>query len=293
MKHYESTAIPDYLSVRSIVAVLSRLFRSSTAPPKAEEGEGERHDFPELFYVREGEAVMIVGGTPYALSSGQMMIYAPLDPHKGGGARSAEVSILSFKADFGRLPKIYNRVITLSSEQIKMLEEIIDEGVLCYEKRAPGSDVGGMILREGVSEYSIQKLKRNLELFLIDIYRSEGLLAELSEGGRRASRKEQFYNTVDMLRHRLGEELTVGEIARSASMSVSKLKLLFREYAKTGPINFFIDMKIERAKELIDLGEQNFTEIAEMLGFASLHYFSRLFKSRVGQSPSEWSKRER
>ena len=288
MKQYESEAIPEYLSVHSIVAALTKKFYFDGHRSGADAGES--HDFPELFYVREGEYSMFVGGTVYPVKRGQMIIYAPLNLHYGVGG-DAQASIISFKADFGRLPDIYNRVITLTQNQREMLEKIVEDGILCYELRAPGSDVGGMIPREGVSEYSLQKLKRDLELFFIEIYRSEGLLSELSDGGKRASRKEQFHEILAMLRRRLGEELSVEEIARSASMSVSKLKLLFREYAKTGPISLFIDMKLDRAKELIDLGEQNFTEISESLGFTSIHYFSRLFKSRVGMSPSEWSKR--
>ena len=72
-------------------------------------------------------------------------------------------------------------------------------------------------------------------------------------------------------------------------MSVSKLKLLFREKYGGGPINYFIELKIEKAKQLIDEGNLNLTEIAESLGFNSLHYFSRLFKKMTGISPSKYS----
>ena len=96
-----------------------------------------------------------------------------------------------------------------------------------------------------------------------------------------------------MLRTRINEELSLTEIARCASMSVSKLKMLFRKYAACGPIDFFIDMKLDLAKEMISQGKHNLTEISELLGFSSLHYFSRLFKSRSGVSPSRWEKAEK
>ena len=72
-------------------------------------------------------------------------------------------------------------------------------------------------------------------------------------------------------------------------MSVSKLKLLFREKAGTGPIDYWIRLRIERAQELIRQGTMNYTEIAESLGFASLHYFSRQFKRVTGTSPSQYA----
>ena len=44
------------------------------------------------------------------------------------------------------------------------------------------------------------------------------------------------------------------------------------------------------AKELIRTSAMNFTEIAEAVGFESLHYFSRVFKARTGLSPSQYAK---
>ena len=35
---------------------------------------------------------------------------------------------------------------------------------------------------------------------------------------------------------------------------------------------------------------QQITEIAEKLGFSSVHYFSRLFKKSTGVSPSDYSR---
>ena len=69
MKRYEITAIPDHLRVRSIVAVLSRSFHS--APITLKNLEGERHDFPELIYVKSGDRVQLVNDTMYPLAHPQ------------------------------------------------------------------------------------------------------------------------------------------------------------------------------------------------------------------------------
>ena len=34
----------------------------------------------------------------------------------------------------------------------------------------------------------------------------------------------------------------------------------------------------------------NFTQISQALGFSTVHYFSKLFKEKVGMSPSEYAK---
>lgn len=287
MKQYESEAIPEYLSVHSIVAALTKKFYFDGHRSGADAGES--HDFPELFYVREGEYSMFVGGTVYPVKRGQMIIYAPLNLHYGVGG-DAQASIISFKADFGSLRGIYNRVITLDSELRLMLEGIVDEAEACYTKREYPSAVGGMVKRDGISEYRIQKLKRDLELFLIEVYRREGLLERHEPHGKKERRDEQFLSIIEFMRERLGEALTVEDVARGAQISISKLKMMFREYTGGGPIDYFIDMKLEKSKELIRMGCYNLTEVSEALGFSSLHYFSRLFKARVGMSPSAWEK---
>jgi AraC-like DNA-binding protein len=67
--------------------------------------------------------------------------------------------------------------------------------------------------------------------------------------------------------------------------------MIFRE-SYGGAISFFNELKLDEAKRLIREGRLNFTEIADALGFTSLHYFSRLFKKKTGLSPSEYAKKE-
>ncbi|MBQ0099450.1 MAG: AraC family transcriptional regulator, partial [Firmicutes bacterium] len=44
----------------------------------------------------------------------------------------------------------------------------------------------------------------------------------------------------------------------------------------------------DKAKELLVLGRYTVSEIADMLGFNSIYYFSRLFKSNTSMSPTEY-----
>ena len=46
----------------------------------------------------------------------------------------------------------------------------------------------------------------------------------------------------------------------------------------------------EKAKKLICLNKYNFSEISDILGFNSVHYFSRLFKKVTGIPPTEYAK---
>lgn len=53
---------------------------------------------------------------------------------------------------------------------------------------------------------------------------------------------------------------------------------------------FIIFQKIEKAKELIQYGELNLSEIAYMMGYSSVQYLSTQFKNITGVSVSEFKK---
>ena len=47
-------------------------------------------------------------------------------------------------------------------------------------------------------------------------------------------------------------------------------------------------MKIDRAKKLLSQQKYSVSEIADMLGFGSVYYFSRQFKLHTDMSPTEY-----
>ena len=77
----------------------------------------------------------------------------------------------------------------------------------------------------------------------------------------------------------LGEQLTIDNICRETLISRSRLQKLFQELHGCGVMEFFNQMKIDTAKELIRSNHLNFTQIADRLGYASVHYFSGQFRS--------------
>jgi AraC-like DNA-binding protein len=64
---------------------------------------------------------------------------------------------------------------------------------------------------------------------------------------------------------------------------------MFKEQTGTSVIEFYKSLKIEEARKLIREGQYNYTEIAERLGYTSIHYFSRQFKKTTGMTPSEYA----
>ena len=56
---------------------------------------------------------------------------------------------------------------------------------------------------------------------------------------------------------------------------------------------YFIKLKIEKVKELIQTREQNFTEISQMLNYSNVNHLSRQFKNETGMSLSEYKSQQK
>ncbi|MBQ4150303.1 MAG: helix-turn-helix transcriptional regulator [Clostridia bacterium] len=88
--------------------------------------------------------------------------------------------------------------------------------------------------------------------------------------------------------HFADETLSVEKAAKTADLSESHFRRLFKEAYRISPIKYINLMRIERAKELIKYTNESFSQIAEKTGFANVYYFSRIFKKEVGCTPSEY-----
>jgi AraC-like DNA-binding protein len=67
------------------------------------------------------------------------------------------------------------------------------------------------------------------------------------------------------------------------------LRNQFRIKTGLSPYQYFLQMKIDKAKELLQEGALSVKEISYRLSFESPYYFSRLFKRKTGIAPSQWS----
>ena len=83
--------------------------------------------------------------------------------------------------------------------------------------------------------------------------------------------------------------MTIPQICHDNLIGRSQLQKMFREQHQCGVIDFFSQMKIDLAKQLIRENQMNFTQISEFLGYSSIHYFSRQFKKISGMTPSEYA----
>jgi AraC-like DNA-binding protein len=81
------------------------------------------------------------------------------------------------------------------------------------------------------------------------------------------------------------EHVDLPALAKRLGYSYSRFRTLFKRETGLSPRQYQLEIRINRARDLLAGSDQSVTQIADRLGFCSVYYFSRLFKARTGTSP--------
>ena len=122
-----------------------------------------------------------------------------------------------------------------------------------------------------------------------DLVIAELLLGLFKQYGRIVPRQSPQRRSLgwipSYLSYHLGEPLSVADMAARAQLSPSRFATLFREDYGRSPHQYFLQLRIEHAQELLRGTDLPLKLIAEYCGFADVHHFSKAFKQRVRLSP--------
>lgn len=86
----------------------------------------------------------------------------------------------------------------------------------------------------------------------------------------------------------LYSNLTIEELAKLCGMSLSSFKREFKKQFNDSPINYINNKRIDKAKELLSFSAHSISEIGYQIGFNDPQYFARIFKTKMGISPSNY-----
>ena len=98
---------------------------------------------------------------------------------------------------------------------------------------------------------------------------------------------------VRYVHHNYFRKLTLKEMANIMGLSEDYIGKVFKK--ETGEkFTYFVNkVRLERAKELLLHSDLSITNIAEIVGFSDVYYFSKVMKQYEGVSPSQWVLRHR
>lgn len=100
--------------------------------------------------------------------------------------------------------------------------------------------------------------------------------------------QEIVRKTLEVIGSNLSRELSIGEIAKRAGYSRSRLGTIFQKTTGHSILEHILELKLEEAKKLLTKTQLNIIEVALEAGFGSHEHFTRFFRARTGMSPSQF-----
>ena len=141
--------------------------------------------------------------------------------------------------------------------------------------------------RSGQDGYS-QVCQRMLEIILLRILRRRGLSLASEAVGMDDNRECGMVRRY--IDEHFKESITLDQLAELAHINKYYLVHAFRKAYGTSPINYLISRRIQESRFLLTNSNHSLSQIARILGFSSLSYFSPSFHRTEGVSPMEYRK---
>lgn len=114
--------------------------------------------------------------------------------------------------------------------------------------------------------------------------------SEDQRGGRLANiafLPEKVRLAVKLMQRRIEEPLTLPEIAQTIHVTTRQMERLFVRHLGMPPLRYYVQIRIEHARELLLYSERPIIEIAVICGFTSTSHFSTWFRRIFGSRPSD------
>ncbi|MBF2064132.1 MAG: helix-turn-helix transcriptional regulator [Calothrix sp. C42_A2020_038] len=99
---------------------------------------------------------------------------------------------------------------------------------------------------------------------------------------------DKIYQAKEILLNNLENPPSLIELARQVGLNEFKLKCGFRQIFGTSAFKYLHDYKLEKAKQLLALGEMKVEEVASRVGFDSRSYFALAFRKKFGLNPKQY-----
>ena len=248
----------------------------------------DRHDFCELVYVDSGALHIRADNFCGTLAENQMILHGANEAHSLAcpDDSAPNVIIIGFECISDELAPFSRRAVTLSEPLKRLLAEIIREGRAVFLPPYDKPNVTDMKKRENYPFGADQLIKLLLETFLIKLVREESAAApppEEAQGGDALTR-----GIVEYVRRNFTEKISLDELAFLFGTNRTTLCKNFRAATGKTIVEYVNGLKIREAKKMMRTGGKTFTEIAELLRFDSIHYFTRVFKKAENMTPSEY-----
>jgi AraC-like DNA-binding protein len=255
-----------------------------------------------LYIIKSGELHIQENGVRYVLSKGHVLLLQPNLDHEGFEKHTCDYYYIHFKhAD------IAERVIeNLDAFAKGLILEEDDQlsGSLCYfpkhfvlEDRAGllqiMNHLNGLLHLHRRRHYNRSLTALKLSELFIWLSR-ENLELELRRNKKKNSKGlVRAHGLLDYIHHNYHSKITGQQIEALFECNFDYMNRIFNQLTGDSITRYINKVRIRHAQELIQATHLSVGEIAYLVGFQDIFYFSKVFKKIVGLSPVAYYKKIR
>jgi transcriptional regulator GlxA family with amidase domain len=118
--------------------------------------------------------------------------------------------------------------------------------------------------------------------------RTETAEQKISFQSRHGMRNEKLAQAVRLMQDNIEEPLPPRVVAGKLGITVRQLERLFIRYMNRSPKKFYVDLRLQKARNLLMQTEESITAISVACGFNSTAHFSKTFKMQFGVPPGTY-----
>jgi len=223
------------------------------------------HDLWEVVYYSSGQGSVQIGDEIESFNVGDVFIIPPQFIHSDWSKEGFQTIFFTFKH------------CTLSSKNFYRFSDNKNQAVLQILCQMYETFVSKNFNRENI-------INLYFDLFFQYMYSLSNVSAE------------NYY--VEYMRNVIINEMSnpyfsMDSIIKEIHLNPNYARDLFSKNVGCTPLQFLMDKRLDYAKQLIAsryLSHYSIREISYMCGFSDPYYFSRVFRKKVGVSPSEWER---
>lgn len=253
----------DILSALTVTHVRA-VFNIYTAPGRWM----ERKDRPSwaIIYKYEGETVYENGGNSFTSNAESAMILPAGSSYRWQCHEGGHYYTIEFDADTTR-EEIFSFPVSGEGEKLLRLFRDAEQK---HNLRAPG--------------YRLEQMRAVYTMLLL-------LLGTQKKSYVDAGHRRKIAPALDYISKNYDRTIKNDELAALLGISTVYFRKLFLRVTGTSPLSYIQDLRIAKAKRMLESDYDNLAEIALSLGYADIYTFSKAFKKHTGLSPTQYMKK--
>lgn len=240
------------------------------------------HDDMEFILIQSGEITISMGMEKYHCHNNEILYISPHTVHQAV-SNTADASLRGF-VFHPSLIKSY-----FSEDDSAILSAC--KNSMIFFKNNPFYEELSKTLKNTMSIFNDKTCTYKLDMTAHILLLLSALLR--SNTAFSFKKDDQFYRirpAIEYIEKNYNQRICISDLSKMINVCDDYFIRMFKAATSRTPTAYITDVRLHQALRLLSLHQYSISEISDRTGFSSIQYFSRIFKERIGLSPSEYAK---